>query len=115
MTDPDEIKAEIEATRAELAESADALAAKLDVKTQAADRLHEVGDKVATSAARAREAAPEPVQKALDKAEQAAQPVLAKAGEDKQRTAFAVGGVLVVVLFLRRRRNRKRSRSVSSN
>ena len=32
MTDPDEIKAEIEATRAELAESADALAAKLNVR-----------------------------------------------------------------------------------
>jgi hypothetical protein len=38
MTTTDEIRADIEATRAELAETADALAARLDQKAQAAKR-----------------------------------------------------------------------------
>jgi hypothetical protein len=110
MTDPEEIKADIEATRAELAETADALAAKLDVKAQANERLHAAGEKVTTSIGRARKAAPEPVQKALDKAEQAAQPVLAKAGEDKKRTAIIVAGAVFALIVVRRlRRGRTRS------
>jgi Protein of unknown function (DUF3618) len=39
MTRADEIKADIEATRAELAETADALAARLDTKAQASKRI----------------------------------------------------------------------------
>jgi len=38
-TSPDEIKADIVATRAELVETADALAAKLDAKAQLAKRV----------------------------------------------------------------------------
>ena len=44
----DELRADIEATRAELAETADALAAKLDVKAQATEKVHAVGDKIST-------------------------------------------------------------------
>lgn len=40
--DPDQIEADIEATRAELAETVDALSAKFDVKSQAQDRVAEV-------------------------------------------------------------------------
>jgi uncharacterized protein DUF3618 len=109
MTDPDEIKAEIEATRAELAETANALAAKLDVKAQAKDKAQLAGERIAAKVEQVREAAPPPVQNALGKAEQAAQPVLAKAAEDKQRTAVAVGGFLVVLMLVRRIRKRKRS------
>jgi hypothetical protein len=112
MSDPDEIKAEIEATRAELAETADALAAKLDVKAQAKEKAQVAGERLAAKVDQVRAAAPEPVQNAIGKAEQAAQPVLAKAAEDKQRTAATVGGVLVVVMFVRRLRKRKRSRPV---
>lgn len=43
---PDEIAAEIEATRARLAENVDALSDKLDVKAQAKDKVHEATDKV---------------------------------------------------------------------
>lgn len=43
MTEADRIRADIEATRAELAETADALAAKLDVKAQAKAKVDEIG------------------------------------------------------------------------
>lgn len=39
MTTAEEIKADIQATRAELAETADALAARLDAKAQAGKRI----------------------------------------------------------------------------
>lgn len=42
----DEIRADIAATRAQLADTADAMAAKLDVKAQAGAKLHEAGAKV---------------------------------------------------------------------
>jgi hypothetical protein len=41
VSDADEIRADIAATRAQLADTADALAAKLDVKAQAGAKLHE--------------------------------------------------------------------------
>jgi hypothetical protein len=111
MTDPDEIKAEIDRTRAELAETANALAARLDVKAQARDKAQAAGERIAAKVEQVRESAPEPVQNALGKAEQAAQPVLAKAAEDKQRTAVTVGGVLVLLVLVRRLRKRTGSRA----
>lgn len=101
-----EIQKDIERTRAELAETVDALSAKLDVKAQAKQRAHEAGDTAAQTYQNAKSAAPPPVQQALDKVEQAAKPVFAKAAEDKRRTALVVGGALVVLLLLRRARRR---------
>lgn len=48
-TDPDEIEAKIEADRAELAKTVDALSAKLDVKSQAQERAAEVKAKAQTT------------------------------------------------------------------
>jgi hypothetical protein len=113
MSSEEEIKADIAATRAELAETADALAAKLDVKAQANERLHAVGEKVTSSYERARAATPEPVQKAIGKAEVAAQPVLNAAAEDKKRTALVIGGaVLGLLIFRRVRKGAKRRREL---
>lgn len=103
--DPAEIKADIEQTREQLADTVDALAGKLDVKAQARTKLHEAQLRASTSYQNARSSAPEPVQRALDSAQQAAQPVVAKAAEDKKRTAMIAGGVLLVLLLLRRRRH----------
>lgn len=102
MSSEDEIKADIVATRAELAETADAIAAKLDVKAQAADRLHSAGTNITHRYEHAKQQAPEPVQKALTQVEAAAQPVVNAAAEDKKRTALVIGGVLVALLILRR-------------
>ncbi len=104
--DAERLKAEIEATRAELAETADALAARLDVKAQAGQKVHAVGEKVGDRYASLRDSVPEPVQKAIGKAEQTAQPVVAKAAEDKRRTLLVVAGSVVVALVIRRLRRK---------
>lgn len=102
----DEIKADIEHTRAQLAGTVDALTDRLDVKARATERAHELGHRAAEKAEQVKAAAPEPVQKAMDKAGQAAKPVLDKivdrAAADKRRTALVVGGVLLAVLIARR-------------
>ena len=53
-SDPDAIRADIERTREELAETVDALHAKLDVKTQAKERLARVKDHTTTDTGRPR-------------------------------------------------------------
>jgi hypothetical protein len=96
------IKADIEQARAELASTADALAAKLDVKSQAGKKVHEAGARVTQAYVSAKTSTPEPVQRAWNKAETAASPVVAKAAEDKKRTALIAGAVVVVALVVRR-------------
>jgi ElaB/YqjD/DUF883 family membrane-anchored ribosome-binding protein len=44
--DPEQIRAEIEVTREELAETVEALAAKADVKARLKEKQHEVADKI---------------------------------------------------------------------
>lgn len=105
-TDADLLKADIAATRAELAATADALAAKLDVKAQAQKKAHNLGEAAGEKYAAAKDAAPEPVQKIIDRAEHAAQPVVAQATANKKRTALIVGGVLALVFVVRRVRKR---------
>lgn len=102
MPDEDAIKADIVATRAELAETADALAAKLDVKAQANAKLHAAGEKVGERYVRLRASAPEPVQKAIGKVEQAGRPVAAKVAADKKRAALIAGGAVVALLVAKR-------------
>lgn len=100
------IKADIEQARAELAGTADALAAKLDVKsnvkTAASRTVHQAEHRASSAYESAKNATPEPVRKVWSRAESAAQPVVAKAGEDKKRTALIVGGALVAALVVRR-------------
>ena len=52
--DPDAIRADIERTREELAETVDALHAKLDVKTQAKARLARAKDQATTDTGKPR-------------------------------------------------------------
>jgi hypothetical protein len=53
-TDPDAIRADIEQTRENLAETVDALHAKLDVKTQAKAKAAQVKDSATTDAGKPR-------------------------------------------------------------
>ena len=52
--DPDAIREDIERTREELAETVDALHAKLDVKTQAKERVARVKDQATTDTGKPR-------------------------------------------------------------
>ena len=104
MTEIDKVRSDIELTRAELARTVDALHAKLDVKTIAKERADEAGARAAEAYQHAKAAAPEPVQHALGRVETAAAPLVAKAAEDKKRTAMIAGGALLALLLLRRAR-----------
>ena len=57
---PDEIRADIEQTRAEVGDTVEALAAKTDVKARAQERVEEVKENVRE---KARDATPDPVQR----------------------------------------------------
>ena len=99
-TEPDEIRRDIEQTREQLAETVDALTARLDVKSRANDKVREVRDTAAQRAQEAREQAVGSVNDARTWAQQTW-------GERPQAvvaTASAVVAALVVVLVARRRR-----------
>lgn len=91
MTDAEQVKADIAATRAELVETANALAAKLDPKTQARHKLQELYD-----------AAPEPVRTAWNRGVEIARPLLVKIAADPKRAALIGSGALAGIIVLRR-------------
>lgn len=102
MTDIEKVRSEIELTRAELARTVDALHAKMDVKAIAKERVDEAGARAAEAYQHAKAAAPEPVQQAIGRVEQATAPLVAKAAQDKKRTAMMAGGAVLALLVLRR-------------
>jgi hypothetical protein len=115
----DEVRAEIYQTRADLAETVDALSDKLDVKGRAkskADEVsatakakaHEVSTTVAEKATELKSQAPPQVQEALDRGAAAIGPAAAKA--EPYRSQIAAGaGALVLLMMVRRRRKRRKS------
>lgn len=53
-TSPDQLEADVARQREELADTVDALHAKLDVKTRATDRAHELVDRATTDSGKPR-------------------------------------------------------------
>ena len=99
----DEIRAEIEQTRAELGSTVDALTAKLDVKAQAHDRVDAAKASVVAQASRAKQAAPAPIQNAMDSAGSAAAPLVDRARPYSKQILAGAGALLALVVVLRRR------------
>lgn len=64
--DPERIRAEIEATRQELGDTVEALAAKADVKARVRDKIEHTKESAAQKLGKAREAAPESVASGAD-------------------------------------------------
>lgn len=106
--DTNDIRQEIEATRADLADTVDSLSAKLDVKAQAKAKASDVKATVTDAAAKAKQAAPPPVQHSLDRAGAAIRPAVAKADPYRVQILAGVGLAVVVVLLARRRGRRPR-------
>jgi ElaB/YqjD/DUF883 family membrane-anchored ribosome-binding protein len=107
-SDPDALRTEIEQTRAELAQTVDALSDRLNVKARLGVKATTMRQQVAGAMSQARQAAPQPAQDSIDRMSNAAAPVL----RDVSRRAVAYRGqlicaaigVLVLVVVLRRRR-----------
>ena len=102
-TTPEEIRAEIESTRAELADTVDQLTDKFDVKAQAQHKVDDVKQSLGGAAHRAKEATPEPVQHAVDRAAQTAQPAIEQGRKHQKQLLIAAAAGLVVLVILRRR------------
>jgi len=101
----DAVRAEIEATRADLAETVDALHEKLDVKARATEKVAEAKEKVAESAARAKAAAPPPVQHALDRVGEKAGPISQRVAPHRGKIIAGAAAIGVALLVVRKRRH----------
>lgn len=105
----EEIRTDIEQTRAELADTVDALTDKLNVRARAGDKVGEAKAKVSCAAAQAKVKAPEPVQRALESVGAKTGPVAHQAAEQirpyRKHILMVVGAGAVLLLILRRKRN----------
>lgn len=86
----DEIEADIERTRNELGETVDALAAKLDVKGRASDKVQDVKAQAAQAAQSAR-------QQAVNSAAAAKNAATDSTGRPKPELGMAIVGLAVLV------------------
>lgn len=111
MADPEEIKADIDRTRVELAQTVGALAEKLDPREQTRKHANQAKAEVGARYVQVRDNAPLPVQRALDTIEHAAAPVAAKARQDKRKAAQIAGGIIVLLVIVRRAGRRRRAAS----
>jgi uncharacterized membrane protein YdfJ with MMPL/SSD domain len=101
-TSQEHLRAEIEQTRKQLGDTVDKLAAKVDVKAQAKERVEAVKATISDKAAQAKSAAPPPVQHALEQAGSAAAPAVNKAKQyDKQLLIGAVALLLLLIVVRR--------------
>ena len=112
-----DIRAEIDKTRADLAETVDALSDKLNVKAQAAHKVDDAKAGVQHAAAKAKDAidhvaraAPEPVKHTIAKAEGAVAPVARRAKPYGKQIAAGMGTALLGLILVRRRRSKARDR-----
>jgi chromosome segregation ATPase len=110
LTQQDIVRSDIEQARAELAETVDALSDKLDIKARAGDKVSDAKAKLAETAARAKQAAPPPVQHALDVAGQKAAPVVSQVSQKAapHRGKIIAGAVVAVVVLVVVRKRRAR-------
>jgi Protein of unknown function (DUF3618) len=98
---PEEIRADIEATRAEVGDTVEALAEKTDVKRQAQQRVGEIKGRFDRKRedllTKAKSSTPQ-------SAQQGSQQVVAKAKEN--RTSLAIGGAVLLAFLIGRRTGR---------
>jgi ElaB/YqjD/DUF883 family membrane-anchored ribosome-binding protein len=102
----DELRADIEHTRAELGETVQALAARVDVKA----RLQETADEARARVREGLQNAAGEARTAAAEAPERAQELASRTGRAVRRNpvpfVVVVGAAALIVLFLRRRRNR---------
>jgi hypothetical protein len=104
-TSPEHLRSDIEQTRDQLGETVDQLAAKLDVKAQAKERVEAVKATIGDKAAHAKSAAPPPVQHALERAGSVAAPAVDKAKEYRKQVLIGAAAVVLLLILVRRWRS----------
>ena len=101
--DAEQLRAQIEQTREDLAQTVEAIADKVNVKKQAGAKVDEAKTRLTDAAAHAVQAAPPPVQHALDTAGAEAALLAQRAKPYGKEILAGVGSALVVLLVMRRR------------
>jgi hypothetical protein len=101
-TDADQVRAEIDLTRQDLVQTVDALQDKLDVKTRAKTKAHDLSVTVNETATKIKQQAPPQVQTAIDRGTAAVGPAAAKAKPYRTQIAAGVAGLLLVRLIIKR-------------
>ncbi|MDQ1537676.1 MAG: hypothetical protein QOE58_2069 [Actinomycetota bacterium] len=111
--DPDAVRADLERTRSELADTVDQLSEKLNVKAQVSEKVSTAKGRATETAARAKASAPPPVRQALDKAGQRVSPIAHQVSEQAapHRKQMLAGLVATCVALLVARRRRARSKT----
>jgi len=104
-TTASELREEIEQTRAELADSVEALADKVDVPAKIHHQVDHAKEAIAEVSHKIGDATPEPVHTALHRAGAAAAPVVDKAKPYRKQIGLAalVAGTVAIVTKRRRR------------
>jgi hypothetical protein len=99
-------RADVAHSRAELGAAVEQLTDKLDVKSQAHDQVDHVLNTAKDTAIKLKEAAPDPVQRAVEHAGDRVGPVLEGSRQrlDPYRKQAVVGAVVLVLLILVLRR-----------
>ncbi|MBE7189462.1 DUF3618 domain-containing protein [Jatrophihabitans endophyticus] len=109
-SDLDAIRSDIEQTRAELADTVEQVADKLNVKSQVGHKTESVKKAAAEKATQAKASTPEPVQNALNAVGAKAGPPAHRAGEamapHRGKIIAGLAGGLVIFVIVRRRRSR---------
>ncbi len=103
----EQLRRDIEHTRADLRDTVDELSTRLDVKARAKRRLHDAKVSVADAATRLKQGSPEPVRRALDRVGPAVESTRERAREHRGEVVAGMGAavlLLLLVIVSRRRR-----------
>ena len=104
-TSPGHLRPELDEAREKLGETVDQMAAKLDVKVQAKERVDAMKSTISDKAAQVKNAAPPPVQHAMEKAGSAAAPAMDKARQYDKQLLIGAAALLLLFFLLRRWRS----------
>jgi len=113
MSEPsevDQIKAQVEQSRADLADTVDELAERLNVKSQAKAKADDLRSAAAAKATRLKQSMPAPVQHAIDTVAAKATPVARRTAEvarpHRSKILAGAAAATMALVILRRRRGR---------
>jgi hypothetical protein len=104
-TSPEHLRPELDEAREKLGETVDQLAAKLDVKVQAKERVGAVRSTISDKAAQAKNAAPPSVKHAMKQAGSAAAPAVDKAKQYNKQLLIAAAALVLLLIGVRRWRS----------
>jgi hypothetical protein len=111
--DPDAVRADIDRTRAGLADTVDQLSKKLDVRAQTSHKANAAKDRASQTAARVKASAPPAVRQALDRTGEKVAPIAHRVSDQtaphRAKLVTGVFAALGALALVRRRRTRAQS------